>query len=278
MRRCLVAIIVLAASLLAACGGKKVRAAKPAHIGHSETGVASWYGHPYHGRRAANGEIYDMEQLTAAHRTLPFETWVRVHNLTNDRTVDVRIQDRGPFIDGRIIDLSKRAAEEIDLIRPGIAKVRVTVIRQPDPRLLMARAKRPPIPAPAPTAPPVATPSVPPPAPVTTVPAPLPAPATSEPQPSDSQSLPAQLELFGVQVGAFSDARRAENIRTELEAEYGNARIVPRAGSRVMYRVIVGQVEDLEAANALLGQITAKYPGSFVVRIDPDPLATPPAP
>ncbi|MEJ7608845.1 MAG: septal ring lytic transglycosylase RlpA family protein [Bryobacteraceae bacterium] len=105
--------------------------AKPPRIGSTESGIASWYGHPYHGRRAANGEIYDMEKLTAAHRTYKFETWVRVKNLTNDKTVDVRIQDRGPFIDGRIIDLSKAAAREIGLLGLGVAKVRLTVIEPP---------------------------------------------------------------------------------------------------------------------------------------------------
>jgi rare lipoprotein A len=115
----------------AACGGKKVKTAKPPRIGSSQTGIASWYGHPYHGRRAANGEIYDMEKLTAAHRTYPFDTWVRVKNLSNDRTVDVRVQDRGPFIRGRIIDLSHAAAREIDLVGPGITKVRLTVIKPP---------------------------------------------------------------------------------------------------------------------------------------------------
>jgi rare lipoprotein A len=98
---------------------------------YTETGIASWYGHPYHGRIAANGERYDMEQLTAAHRTLPFDTWVRVVNLLNDKTVDVRITDRGPFIDGRIIDLSRAAAREIEMIGPGTAKVRVEVTSMP---------------------------------------------------------------------------------------------------------------------------------------------------
>ena len=110
------------------------RAARPAPaapVGTAEVGIASWYGHPYHGRHAANGEIYDMEKLTAAHRTLPFETWVRVRNTTNNKTIEVRINDRGPFVDGRIIDLSHAAAEAIDLIRPGIAKVRVEVIGRP---------------------------------------------------------------------------------------------------------------------------------------------------
>jgi len=100
--------------------------------GDSETGVASWYGKPYHGRPAANGEIYDMEKLTAAHRTLPFNTWVRVYDLDNNKTVEVRIIDRGPFIDGRIIDLSHAAAREIEMIGPGIARVRVEVIRAPE--------------------------------------------------------------------------------------------------------------------------------------------------
>jgi peptidoglycan lytic transglycosylase len=99
-----------------------------------ENGIASWYGYPYHGRHAANGEIYDMEKMTAAHRTLPFDTMVRVVNLTNEQTVEVRITDRGPFIDGRIIDLSKAAARAINMIGPGTAQVRMEVIRFPQPR------------------------------------------------------------------------------------------------------------------------------------------------
>ena len=100
--------------------------------GYSEAGVASWYGHPYHGRPAADGEIYDMERMVAAHRTLPFDTWVRVYDLDNNKTVEVRIIDRGPFIDGRIIDLSHAAAQAIALIGPGIANVRLEVIHTPD--------------------------------------------------------------------------------------------------------------------------------------------------
>lgn len=99
--------------------------------GYTETGAASWYGHPYHGRQAANGEIYDMEKMVAAHRTLPFDTWVRVHNLLNGKDVEVRIIDRGPFVNGRIIDLSHAAAKSIELIGPGTAQVQVQVIRAP---------------------------------------------------------------------------------------------------------------------------------------------------
>jgi len=100
--------------------------------GYVETGLASWYGHPYHGRPAANGEIYDMEKLVAAHRTLPFDTWVRVYDLDNDKSVEVRIIDRGPFVDGRIIDLSHAAAQAIAMIGPGTAHVRMEVIRVPE--------------------------------------------------------------------------------------------------------------------------------------------------
>ena len=104
---------------------------KPARIGATERGEASWYGEPYHGRRAASGEIFDMEQLTAAHQTLPFQTWVAVMNLNNGKQVQVRITDRGPFVDGRIIDLSRAAAREIDLLRTGIAPVELRVIEAP---------------------------------------------------------------------------------------------------------------------------------------------------
>jgi len=130
---------VLAAALVILCGcthKKHARIPVPsppatARVGDTERGVASWYGHPYHGRPAANGEIYDMEKMTAAHRTLPFETWVRVRNLNNNKSVDVRVTDRGPFVDGRIIDLSHAAAGQIELIGPGVAPVLVEVIQAP---------------------------------------------------------------------------------------------------------------------------------------------------
>jgi rare lipoprotein A len=101
-------------------------------VGSTEQGMASWYGHPYHGRAAADGEIYDMETMVAAHRTLPFQTWVQVRNLQNNKTVEVRIIDRGPFVSGRIIDLSHAAASQIDLVGPGVAQVEVTVVRTPE--------------------------------------------------------------------------------------------------------------------------------------------------
>jgi rare lipoprotein A len=104
----------------------------PAAVGYTEEGNASWYGNPFHGRRASNGEVYDMYKLTAAHRTLPFETMVRVTNLNNGKTTIVRITDRGPFVDNRIIDLSQAAAREIESIGPGIVPVRIEVLGNVD--------------------------------------------------------------------------------------------------------------------------------------------------
>jgi rare lipoprotein A len=104
----------------------------PAPVGYSEEGNASWYGAPFHGRRASNGEIYDMNKLTAAHRTLPFETVVRVTNLNNGKTTTVRVTDRGPFVDNRIIDLSQAAAREIESIGPGVVPVRLEVLGNVD--------------------------------------------------------------------------------------------------------------------------------------------------
>jgi rare lipoprotein A len=98
-----------------------------------EHGDASWYGAPFHGRLASNGEIYDMYKLTAAHRTLPFNTVVRVTNLTNGKSTVVRITDRGPFVGNRIIDLSYAAAQEIDSIGPGVVPVRLDILSAIDP-------------------------------------------------------------------------------------------------------------------------------------------------
>ena len=90
--------------------------------------MASWYGRPYHGRPTASGEIYNMYGVSAAHRTLPFGTEVRVHDLDNGETVDVRINDRGPFVEGRIIDLSYGAAKAMGMLGPGIARVQLEIL------------------------------------------------------------------------------------------------------------------------------------------------------
>jgi rare lipoprotein A len=106
---------------------------QPGNSAYIEEGNASWYGAPFHGRRASNGEIYDMNKMTAAHRTMAFGTMVKVTNLTNGKSAVVRITDRGPFVDNRIIDLSMAAAKAIESIGPGVVPVRLEVISGSDP-------------------------------------------------------------------------------------------------------------------------------------------------
>lgn len=99
--------------------------------GWTQQGVASWYGEPFHGRTTASGERYDMYAATAAHRVLPFGARVRIHNLDNGRQTVLRINDRGPFVDGRIIDVSLAGARELGLVGPGTARVIVEVVEAP---------------------------------------------------------------------------------------------------------------------------------------------------
>lgn len=95
-----------------------------------QTGLASFYGGQFHGRPTASGEIYDMEKMTAAHRTLPFGTMIRVTNLSNGKSVEVKVNDRGPFIDNRIVDLSFGAAKLIEMINDGVIEVSLEVIQK----------------------------------------------------------------------------------------------------------------------------------------------------
>ncbi len=244
--------MVLALLLISGCG-RKTRArqppapppqpqkakAVPRPVGWTETGIASWYGHPYHGRQAANGETYDMNLLTAAHRTLPFETWVRVTNLTNLKSVEVRVTDRGPFIDGRIIDLSRAAADRIDMVIAGISKVRMEVIPAP------------PLPQAAPPPPAVL-------------------------KPADLPELPAQTQppaapRFAVQIAAMRDAASAEALRRRMESRYGAARLVLRDGNPPFWRVLVGELPSEESASQLSTEIREQNPGmgsAFVVRLE----------
>jgi rare lipoprotein A len=214
-------------------GRASVPPPKPARIGASEKGVASWYGEPYHGRRAASGEIYDMEQLTAAHRTLPFQTWVEVTNLKNGKHVDVRITDRGPFVDGRIIDLSRAAAREIDMLRMGIAPVRLRVIKPPRVSSVIE---------------PVVEPSV----------------------VSSSPPLPATKREFAVQAGAFRDLDRAEAFAASLLI-FPSVRVVPpNETNRSLWKPWVGKGLSLEAANSLAEELKSLVEQAFVVEERPD--------
>jgi rare lipoprotein A len=99
--------------------------------GFRESGIASWYGRDFHGRTTSSGEIYDMYSMTAAHKSLPLPTWVEVTNLANGKRVIVKVNDRGPFVDGRVIDLSLRAADELGMIETGTARVQVRALGAP---------------------------------------------------------------------------------------------------------------------------------------------------
>jgi rare lipoprotein A len=99
--------------------------------GFKQQGLASWYGEDFHGRKTANGEIYNMHDMTAAHKTLPLGTHIRVKNLKNNRKVEVRVNDRGPFVRGRIVDLSYRAAKKLDMVDSGTAPVEIVALGSP---------------------------------------------------------------------------------------------------------------------------------------------------
>ena len=129
MTRSLKPAFLLALLLLApACGPRPVPSVAPRLVGYTERGLASWYGRKFNGRQTASGERFDMNRPSAAHRTLPFGVAVRVTNLENGRSIVVRINDRGPFIDGRIIDLSKAAARKLGMIEAGVVRVKIKVV------------------------------------------------------------------------------------------------------------------------------------------------------
>lgn len=121
--------------LAAACAGVRSRGLPilhPVFVGYEEAGNASWYGRSHHGSRTASGEVYNKRRMTAAHRSLPIGTWITVENLENGRTAKVRINDRGPFSEGRILDLSDAAAQVLGAKGPGVIPARLRVTRLPD--------------------------------------------------------------------------------------------------------------------------------------------------
>lgn len=114
----------------------------PSARGFTQTGLASWYGAKFHGRPTSNGEIYDMNALTAAHKTLPMNTHLLVTNLENGKETTIRVNDRGPFVRGRIIDLSYRAAQQLDLADQGVGRVRITALGETERYVQDGRDKR----------------------------------------------------------------------------------------------------------------------------------------
>ncbi|GAB4240071.1 MAG: hypothetical protein OHK005_01940 [Candidatus Methylacidiphilales bacterium] len=133
MRTCAAVTGVAVVLVLAGCGGK-LRSFSRSDFAWDrnppERGIASWYGGKFHGRKTASGEVYNKNDLTAAHPSLPFGTVVLVRNLKNGRDVILEVTDRGPFVKGRIIDVSERAARDLDMIGPGIVPCEVFVLRR----------------------------------------------------------------------------------------------------------------------------------------------------
>ena len=196
--------------------------------GYKERGVASWYGKKFHGRLTSNREPYDMYAMTAAHKSLPLPTYVKVRNLRNNKSIIVRVNDRGPFVHNRIIDLSYAAALKLDMVQDGTSLVEVVAISFDEPA-----GDRPvrivePTQPPAPTASPVAEP---------------------EPQPSPGQSN----DIF-VQVGAFGDRANAERRRAALlSGGIGGAFIfADEAATPPMYRVRIGPIDGVDDYDALV--------------------------
>lgn len=217
---------------------------------YDETGLASWYGDQFHGRPTATGERFDMNALTAAHKTLPLPGLVEVTNLANGRRIVVRVNDRGPFVDGRIIDLSRGAADALDLRSAGVGEVRVRYLGRA-PRLgggavlQYAEARTPP-PALTPPAPPAPVAYVPP--PPVFAPAPVHAAA------------PARAGLW-VQAGTWADPRQARRAAEHL----GGSATVDEASSG-QFRVLVGPWPDAVAAERSRRAVISRgYPGATMI-------------
>ena len=248
---------------------------------YDETGIASWYGPDFYGKYTANGELYDGNQLTAAHRTLPMPVNVRVTNLENGKSLIVRVNDRGPYARGRIIDLSRRAAELLDVIKNGTARVRVTYIGRADINGAPPPDQTPPeianaLPAvPAPpvneqalnivpgvrVAPPIKEEELPAPVPS----APLVAPDTEPTGQVEKVSVPATTHLY-VQVGAFSKLDNAQRLARSIG---GDMRISAlQRGGQTLYRVRTGPLNSVQDADAALARITGIGSGEAQIVVD----------
>lgn len=227
--------------------------------GYDREGIASWYGPTFHAKPTANGEIYNQDDVTAAHKTLPMPSWVEVQNLDNGRRLVVRINDRGPFVEGRIIDLSRRSAQLLGVDRPGLARVRVKRVF-PDGDWargapVLASSTLPPAVAAAEgitLPPPPATPSAADPA-VQVVQAPL-VPATAAP--------PAMVAGRFIQVVALSDEAKAKALASVM-ADFGPAQATPTGGG--MWRVRIGPVSVEEADNVLYEVRAGGWPDARIV-------------
>lgn len=196
-------------------GGRVYRPA--VDYGYVETGTASWYGPKFHGKKTANGEIFDMNAVSAAHRTLPMPSLVRVTNLDNGRVLEARVNDRGPFAKERIIDMSRAAARRLGFERQGTARVRVEILAEESRRMAAAAGEG----------------------------------AVSAAVDPDTAG-----DGYYVQTGAFANYRNAVRQQAAL-AELGRFFIAPRTAKVNLYRVRIGPYADVAAADAMVRRLAA---------------------
>lgn len=263
--------------------------------GYVETGIASWYGPGFHGRSTANGEQFDENDVTAAHRTLPLPSIVRVTNLGNGRSLVVRVNDRGPFAHGRIIDMSRRSAQLLGFERQGTAKVRVEILPEetrreqmiargeaPGTVLASAGANEPAAPAPpAVPSPPVQVARLEAPSGAAAAPAPRPAAVTTSlpagssgtaaiaaggPPPGTVETVPVTPTDIWVQVGSFENRDNAQRLSTRMRS-FGPAGVQEaEVAGRTFHRVRIGPMTEVASADQVLERvIAAGYPGARII-------------
>ena len=267
-----------------------------ADYGYRETGIASWYGPGFHGKSTANGETFDQTALTAAHRTLPMPSMVRVTNLENGRSIKLRINDRGPFKNGRIIDLSRRAADLLGFRRRGTAKVRVEIVED-ESRMIAAAALTADAAASAPDAAPrvpvavqglsqnvdgiiaPATQAATPAASQTALAIPRSAEPESLPEPQRMRpptpepdgivtTVPVKSSRIYVQAGSFTQITNANKLRARL-IKIGKAKISPAVVERRRYfRVRFGPIVSVAEADRLLAILIDGGHGDARVVVD----------
>jgi rare lipoprotein A len=215
---------------------------------YDEKGIASWYGPGFHRGPTANGETYNQDDLTAAHKTLPLPSWVEVTNLDNGRQLVVRINDRGPFVDGRIIDLSRRSAQLLGVDGPGLARVRVRRVYPAGDWALNTPPLKPAAPLLAATSPakPLAA-----------------SPAGAAPPPAPAPAAPSAAPLF-VQVAAVGDAGRAQYLASEL-SDIAPGRTSPAPNG--LWRVRLGPFTSEAEASDVMARLAARgFAGARLVR------------
>ena len=208
--------------------------------GFKQTGIASFYADKFVGRTTANGEKYKHSKMTAAHKTLPFGTMLKVVNLENGNEVTVRVNDRGPFVEGRIIDLSKSAAKQLDFIQKGLVKVEIVALSSSD-------ESRKPYSS-------------------------LDKPKNSEPMKAkEYYSINVNKEIpngYGVQIGSFKEMVNLVELANKTSRSYKNKTFVQVSVIQGVkhYKLIVGTMSTAEKADKLKTKVVNDYPDSFVIK------------